>query len=116
MPQAAQVVALAAAGVQYHRGIIFRQVPGADLGDLVCQPLIVAVVEEVPPRADHLAVVSWVFRVTVLGKQQVDVALPGHVEDVAVGACERRVLAVQRQPAHGTCQDAAGYLLWQQRS
>src|SRR5487761_1291081 len=114
--QAAQVVALAAAGVQHHRGSIFWQVPGDDLGDLVCQPLIVAVVEEVPPRADHLAVVSRVFGVTLLGKQQVDVALPSHVEDMAVGACERRALADQRQPARGTCQDAAGCLLWQQRS
>src|SRR5690606_28831490 len=91
----AQVVALAAAGVEAGERAARHGVGEHRLRHRVGDRFVVPGLEEAPARGDHLLAVAGVERTLVLHRQQVHVALRGDVEAVAVRATQATALALQ---------------------
>jgi hypothetical protein len=93
----AQVVALAAAGVEAGErlagGRALEHGARHRSGDRRVMPGL----EEAPARGDHLLAVAGVARALVLHRQQVHIALGGEVEAVPVRAAQAAALALQRR-------------------
>ena len=102
--QLAQVVALAAAGVEAGGGHFRSQVGQGDPGHGGGDGLVMAGVEVAPAGRHHFLAVPRVPGTLVLHRQEVGVALGGDVEIMAGGTAPGGAVALQRGAVQGAGQ------------
>ena len=105
--QAAQIVAFAATGIETGQGIVAfgQHLPRQRLGNR----RVDAAVQEAPPCRHHRLAIAGIARTLVLYRQQIDVALAGNIERMALRAAPGSTGALQQLRVQRAGQRVKGF-------